>query len=32
LLNRTQLEDPIRDLKAGMVLQVLPKTAINGVI
>jgi hypothetical protein len=32
LLNRTQLEDPIRDLKAGMVLQVLPKTAINGVV
>ena len=32
LLNRTQLEDPIRDLKAGMMLRVLPKTAINGVI
>ena len=32
LLNRTQLEDPIRDLRAGMVLRVLPKTAISGVI
>lgn len=32
LLNRTQLEDPMRDLKAGMMLRVLPKSAINGVI
>jgi hypothetical protein len=32
LLNRTQLEDPLRDLKAGMMLRVLPKSAINGVI
>jgi len=32
LLNRTQLQDPIRDLQAGMVLRVLPRTAINGLI
>lgn len=32
LLNRTQLQDPIRDLKPGMVLRVLPKSAINGII
>jgi hypothetical protein len=32
LLNRTQLQDPIRDLQAGMVLRVLPKSAINGLI
>jgi hypothetical protein len=32
LLNRTQLQDPIRDLKPGMVLRVLSKSAINGII
>jgi hypothetical protein len=32
LLNRTQLQDPIRDLKPGMVLRVLPKSAINGIV
>jgi hypothetical protein len=32
LLNRNQLQDPIRDLEAGMVLRVLSRTDISGVI
>lgn len=32
LLNRNQLQDPIRDLKAGMILRVLNKADIAGVI
>lgn len=32
LINRNQLKDPIRDLKAGMVLRVLSKTDIAGVV
>jgi hypothetical protein len=32
LLNKNQLQDPIRDLKPGMVLRVLARADINGVI
>jgi hypothetical protein len=32
LLNRNQLQDPIRDLKTGMVLRVLNKADIAGVV
>lgn len=32
LINRNQLQDPIRDLKAGMILRVLNKADIAGVI
>jgi nucleoid-associated protein YgaU len=32
LLNRNQLQDPIRDLKTGMVLNVLNKADIAGVV
>lgn len=32
LINRNQILDPIRDLRAGMVLRVLSKTDIAGVI
>jgi hypothetical protein len=32
LLNRNQLQDPIRDLKTGMVLNVLNKADIVGVV
>jgi hypothetical protein len=32
LLNRNQLQDPIRDLKTGMVLRVLSSSDIKGAI
>lgn len=32
LINRQQLQDPVRDLKAGMVLRVLSKADIAGVV
>jgi hypothetical protein len=32
LINRNQLKDPIRDLKAGMILRVLNKADIAGVV
>lgn len=32
LLNMNQLQDPIRDLKTGMVIRVLARSDINGVI
>lgn len=32
LINRNQIKDPIRDLKAGMVIRVLSKTDIVGVV
>jgi hypothetical protein len=32
LLNRNQIKDPIRDLKAGMTLVVLDKKDLNGVV
>jgi hypothetical protein len=32
LLNRNQIKDPIRDLKAGMTLVVLAKKDLNGVV
>jgi hypothetical protein len=32
LINRNQLRDPIRNLKAGMVLRVLSKADIAGVV
>lgn len=32
LLNRNQLQDPIRNLKAGMELRILNKNDIDGVI
>lgn len=32
LLNRDTLKDPIRDLKTGTVLRIVPVTAISGVV
>ncbi len=32
LINRNQLQDPVRDLKTGMVLRVLNKADIAGVV
>jgi hypothetical protein len=32
LINRNQIKDPIRDLKAGMTLLVLSKSEISGVV
>ncbi len=32
LINRNQLQDPVRDLKTGMVLRVLNKADIVGVV
>lgn len=32
LINRNQIKDPIRDLKAGMTLLVLSKAEISGVV
>lgn len=32
LLNRDQLKDPIRDLKTGVVLRVIPANAISGAV
>jgi hypothetical protein len=32
LLNRNQLQDPIRDLKSGMVLRVLSPKDMNGIV
>lgn len=32
LLNRDQLKDPIRDLKSGVVLRVIPANSITGVV
>jgi len=32
LLNRNQLQDPVRDLQAGMVIRVLSSNDISGVI
>lgn len=32
LINRNQIQDPIRDLKSGMTIQVLSKSDINGIV
>lgn len=32
MLNRDKLKDPVRDLKAGLVLRIVPPTAISGVV
>lgn len=32
LLNRDQLKDPIRDLKSGVILRVIPPNAISGAV
>jgi len=32
LLNRNQIEDPIRDLKSGMTIRYIPISSLSGVI
>ena len=32
MINRNQIQDPIRDLKSGMTIQVLSKADINGLV
>ena len=32
LINRNQIQDPIRDLKSGMTIQVLSKSDLNGIV
>jgi hypothetical protein len=32
LINRNQIQDPIRDLVSGMTIQVLSKSDINGIV